>query len=513
MTSIKVSEITKQYGLTVALNSLDLDISAGTVHGVIGENGAGKSTLVKILSGLTRPNRGSLSIGGREVAFDAPKDAREAGVAVAFQELSLIPDLSVADNLSMPNKPRRFGWLTSDSRSRADAREALAEWGLEGIDPLTPVRALSLAARQQVEIVGAIARDPELLILDEPTSALGQAEADWLFEQVHRLRERGSTVIFVSHRMSEVRELCDEASVLRNGRRVGVISSLTETSDDQIIEMMIGETLDRIFPDKLPAAAVTSDSKPVLSARGLASGGLRSASFDLGQSEVLGIAGLQDQGQRDLFRALFGAERVAAGVIEVDGEPVKFKTPRDAIRSGMGISLVPEDRAAEGALLEMTGRANITLPSVRRFTRLGWIDSKAETAAVTEVLDRLQISHRALYEPVEAFSGGNQQKMIMGKWILSGSKTMLLYDPTRGVDIKTKSEIYRMIRDLAAEGKSVLFHSTDIEELVNVCDRVMVCYRGRLQAPIVGDEISSGRILREMLGAADEPLPAKGTAR
>lgn len=507
MTAIRVTNIAKRYGLTVALDEMSLDIGGGTIHGVIGENGAGKSTLVKILAGLTKPDAGTISLDGQEVKFSNPGEARAAGVAVAFQELSLVPDLSVAENLAMPEKPRRLGWFTSNGDTRASAREVLETWGLGDINPSSPVRSLSLAARQQVEIVGAIARDPRLLILDEPTSALGQSEVDWLFTQVHKLRDQGTTVIFVSHRMNEVRALCDGATVLRNGRRAGTVPDLEATDDDQIIEMMIGESLEQIFPDKIPPGP---DAKVALATHDLASGHLHHATLELRESEVLGIAGLQDQGQRDLFRVLFGAERAVAGTVEVQGRAVRFRSPKDAIRSGLGISMVPEDRAREGALLEMTGRANMTLPSLTRFTRFGWIDGRSETDAVQEMLNRLKISERALYEPVDAFSGGNQQKMIMGKWILTGSETILLYDPTRGVDIKTKSEIYRMIRDLAASGKSILFHSTDVDELVNVCDRVSVCYRGRLSEPLSGDELTNNRILRRMLGATEDATSSIG---
>jgi ribose transport system ATP-binding protein len=391
--ALNIQNLVKAYGSTVALNDAALEIPAGSAHAVIGENGAGKSTLVKILAGLVRPDRGTVELYGEELRLTHPRDAIEAGVATAFQELSLVPALSVADNLALPRKPRsRFG-IVSNRRTRAEARKKLADWDVENIDPRTPVESLSLSAKQKVEIVSAMSSQPRLLILDEPTSALGRADVEWLFRQVAKLRDGGTTIIFVSHRLPEVRELCDSLTVLRNGRRAGSSPNM-DVSDDEIIQMMIGQSLAKTYPPR-PAAA--SLGKVAVDVRGLSAGDMVNATFQLHSGEVLAVAGLQDHGQRDLFRALFGATRITTGTIDVDGKRLRLRSPRDAIRAGMGISLVPEERAIEGALLTMSGRANMTLPSLRRFTTFGWVNRKKEAAAVSKVLDELEIPDRAMF--------------------------------------------------------------------------------------------------------------------
>jgi ribose transport system ATP-binding protein len=302
-----------------------------------------------------------------------------------------------------------------------------------------------------------------------------------------------------------VRELCDSLTVLRNGRRAGSSPDMS-LGDDEIIRLMIGESLSRVFPDRVTPPATT---RPVLSAKGIAAGPLRDATLDLHQGEVLGIAGLQDHGQRQLFRALFGAEPIEAGWVELDGARVNLHSPRAAIRAGIGISLVPEERATEGALLTMQGRANMTLPVLDRFTTFGWVNRERERRAVSEVLKRLGISERAMVEPVEAFSGGNQQKIVIGKWLLADARVLLLYDPTRGVDIKTKTEIYRLIVDFAADGGSVLLYSTDLDELVNLCHRAHVCYRGVTGPDFSGERLNNEALLTAMLGGE---LPVEAAA-
>lgn len=503
--ALRIRGLRKAFGSTVALDGADLEVPAGAVHAVIGENGAGKSTLVKVLSGIVRPDGGTIELDGKPVELDTPRHAREAGIATAFQELSLVPDLSVAENLSLPDQPRTRLGTVSGRATRARARAMLERWGAGHIDVRAPAGSLSLSAKQQVEIVGALAREPKLLILDEPTSALGHSEVEWLFHQVARLRESGTTVIFVSHRLAEVRELCGSLTVLRNGRRAGTSPDMS-LGDDEIIRLMIGESLARVFPDRPPAP---EDPRPVLAARGIAAGQLRNATLELHRGEILGIAGLQDHGQRQLFRALFGAERLEAGRIELDGKAVNLRSPRAAIRAGIGISLVPEERATEGALLAMQGRANMTLPVLDKFTTLGWVNRRREGRAVSEVLERLGISERAMVEPVEAFSGGNQQKIVIGKWLLADARVLLLYDPTRGVDIKTKTEIYRLIVDFASGGGSVLLYSTDLDELVNLCHRAHVCYRGTTGPAFEGERLNNEALLTAMLGGE---LPVEAAA-
>jgi ribose transport system ATP-binding protein len=504
--ALDIRRLVKRYGSTVALAEASVEIEAGSAHAIVGENGAGKSTLVKILAGLVQPDSGSVSFYGEPLAFTRPEDALDKGISTAFQELSLVPDLTVAQNMFLPKSPLRRG-LLSERVARRDAAHILERWEVPGIDVQTPVRELSLANKQKVEIVRALSRPHRLLILDEPTSALGRGDVEWLFRQGRRVQEEsGVTVIFVSHRLSEVRSLCDSITVLRNGARAGVAKS-AETSDSQIIQMMIGESLVELYPPPPPLPGI-EERGDALTGRELVSGDrLRGVSFRLRWGEILGVAGLQEHGQRDFFMTLFGAKRLDAGQISVGGVPVRLRSPRDAIRAGLGISLVPEERATEGAFLRMSGRGNVTMPSLRRFATLGWINTAKERRAVLGVLARLNISDRALIEPVEAFSGGNQQKIVIAKWLVADSKILLMYDPTRGVDVRTKSEIFHLMREFADAGGAVLYYSTDLDEVVNLCNRAIVFYRGRIAAELERSELSSQRLLTAVLGGTPEPVP------
>jgi ribose transport system ATP-binding protein len=505
--ALDIRKLVKTHGSTVALREASVEIEAGSAHAIVGENGAGKSTLVKILAGLVRPDEGEVFFHGEELALSRPEDALGHGISTAFQELSLVPDLTVAQNMFLPTPPARGNVLVSERAARHDAARVLEEWEVSDIDVQAPVRELSLANKQKVEIVRALSRPHRLLILDEPTSALGQVDVEWLFRQGRRVQqERGVTVIFVSHRLSEVRSLCDSVTVLRNGARAGVAKS-AETSDATIIQMMIGESLVELYPP--PPEALPQRREDALTGRALVSGDrLRGVSFDLRWGEILGVAGLQEHGQRDFFLTLFGATRLDAGEIRVGGKPVKLRSPRDAIRAGLGISLVPEERSTEGAFLRLTGRANVTMPSLRRFSTLGWISGRKERRAVLEALRRLDISERALVEPVEAFSGGNQQKIVIAKWLVADSRILLMYDPTRGVDVRTKSEIFHLMRDFAEDGGAVLYYSTDLDEIVNLCDRAIVFYRGRIAAQLTRDALSSENLLTSVLGGTLRPVAA-----
>ncbi|MGH7105283.1 MAG: sugar ABC transporter ATP-binding protein [Acetobacteraceae bacterium] len=497
--ALEVRHLRKAYGATVALADATASVTAGEVHALLGENGAGKSTLVKLLSGLIRPDGGEIILSGRRVLLDSPSAARRHGIATAFQELTLVRDLSVADNMLLPDAPRGpFGQLRRRVGERLVAAH-LAAIGIPDIDPRAEMRELELADRQKIEIARALFRRPRILLLDEPTSTLAGRDIDWLGERIALLRAEGVTVVFITHRLREVRRFCDRATVLRNGETIGT-ALVAAISDDEVIRMIIGRSLAAAFPDR-PAHRLAAT--PVLRADHLATAGkLADASFTLARGEILGIAGLQGMGQHELFLASFGMAPLTAGRIFVDQREVVLASPRDAIRREIGISLVPEDRKTEGLFLELAGRFNVSLPVVHRFARFGVIDTAAETKAVKRALAQVEVHPRALYTTAGAFSGGNQQKLVIAKWLLAESRVLLLFDPTRGVDVGTKYQIYLLMRAFADAGGAILFHSTEIPEIVNMCDRVLVMYAGRTIAEFAAGAIEEEAIMRAALGEA-----------
>ena len=501
--AVAVAGLGKRFGATVALADISLAIRPGTVHALLGENGAGKSTLVKILGGLVRADVGDILLFGAPVRIGTPRAAHRCGIQTAYQEISLIGDLTVTQNMLLPYEPARFLGQVRRRRSEERVREAFRRLRLDEVDPRAETAALDLSTRQKIEIARAVFREPKILLLDEPTSALSGKDVEWLRGLIDDLKERGVTTVFISHRMQEVRRFCDRLTVLRNGRNVGSFSA-AEITEEEIIALVIGRSLAATFPEKPPRPAAAR-RPAVLSAERLAADErLRGVSFDLRPGDVLGIAGLEGMGQRELFLALFGVIAPAAGVIRVRGEPVAFRSPRDALRAHIGIGLVPEERKTEALALQMTGRENVSLPVIDRFKRFGVIDTARESEAVARVLDMVRVDRRALHAACRVFSGGNQQKLAIAKWLLTENRILLMYDPTRGVDVGTKAEIYAMIRAYAQAGGAVLFYSTDVPELVNLCDEVRVLYRGREAAALSGAALSEAAVMRAALGEGME---------
>ncbi len=496
MDLIEATAVSKRYGGIVALHEAAFRARSGEVHALLGENGAGKSTFIQILSGAVTPTSGLLRLNGETFRPANTRAAQRAGIAAVFQDLSLVPDLTVAQNIWFRNEPR--SWLGTVRRSTLRQRtlDLFERYAIPPIRPDGEVRRLTLADRQIVEIAKGLARRPAVLILDEATSALAPRETGWLLDLSTRLARDGLLVIFISHRLAEVRAVADRITVFRNGTTVATYPTAS-VSDEQIIADMLGRRMDRLYPPRV----ATATGRIALKVRDLCVGSrLAGLDLDLREGEVLGVAGLQGHGQRELFQALFGVSR-SGGTIEVHGRPVPIGSPRQALSAAAGIALVPEDRRNHGLLLTKSVRENLTLAVIPRVTRFGLVSRAKERTLVDAMLRKLQIKARTPDQWAGTLSGGNQQKVIFGKMLLTQAKILLLYDPTRGIDVGTKGEIFQMIRDLAAEGYAILFYSSDLPEIVNVADRVAVLRNGKLAATLERDDMTEHRILTEAMAA------------
>jgi len=505
--ALVIDGLSKRFGATLALDDASVTIGRGEIHALLGENGAGKSTLVRILSGLTRPDAGTISVFGERARADGPRGARALGIATAFQEVTLVPDLTVQDNLLLDVAPVRLGFVLDRRRARRWTEAALARLELVSVDPQREIRDCPLPLRQKLEIARAIAREPRILLLDEPTSALSVQDVEWLERRIAELRARGATVLFITHRMPEVRRFCDRLSILRNGRQVGTFA-VGEISHDEVVRLVIGRSPAATFPAAAPPQE--RGGAPALEVRKLTvRGRVEDVTFSLWPGEILGVAGLQGMGQNELFHALFGVAPADSGSIAVDGRAVVIASPRDAIDARIGISLVPEERRTEALSLKLSGLENVSLPTLNRFARFGWLDLEAERRAVDRVLARVQVHPRALYRPCASFSGGNQQKIAIAKWLLAESRVLLLFDPTRGVDVGAKHEIYVLVRQFADAGGAVLFYSTDVLEIVNLCRRVITLYDRRINAELAGEAVREEEIMRFALGQGSASAPVE----
>ncbi len=492
---VQLTGITKRYGGVTALDNVDFTCAQGSVHAVLGENGAGKSTLIKIMSGVVQPDEGEMRLNGKPVSFSHPAAANAEGIVCIFQELSLLSDLSVADNISIAEPPRRFGLIDRKAQRRR-AEELLARIGCEDVNPLSRVRDLPLSRRQMVEIAKALAKDPSVLILDEATSALTAADVDTVFGILRRLREDGISILTISHRMHEIEAIADMCSVFRNGRHIETFAQGAR-SEGEIVQMMIGREITAHFPAKPPPPDVTT---PMLQLQDYSwEGRLKSINLSVGAGEIVGLGGLDGQGQKELLLGLFGVLKGTTGRVTVQGKDVEIRSPQDAKKAGVDLALIPEDRKTEGLMLPMSIADNLTIASLKRLSRGPFVDSAALTAAVEDGIQRMQIKVGSTSDPVSTLSGGNQQKVVIAKWLMTDPKIVLLNDPTRGIDVGTKQEIYRLLRNLADTGASIIFYSTDYEELIGCCDRVAVMYDGEIARELRGDEINERNIIASAL--------------
>jgi ribose transport system ATP-binding protein len=479
--------LSKNYGAVVALRSGDLSVRAGEVHALMGANGAGKSTLVKVLTGDVTPNAGVILLDGKEVRFGSPASAREAGLASVYQDVSLVPLLTIAQNLRLTGT------------TMAAIQPWLKELELEEVDLTEYARDLPTPTLHLLDLAQALASLPRLLILDEVTATLPADLSERVFRVARLWRSEGRSVVLISHRMTEVKALCDRATVLRDGTTVGVVD-LATSGQEEIVSLMLGEEAASVVvsegavADNAPAPTV--EPSVAVEVRGLRSGIVQDVSFTLRRGEVLGMVALEGQGQADLFECLSGNRRPEAGEILVQGKARRFRHPHDAI--GAGLVLVPADRAL-ALLRQRSVLENIALPMVNRLVRWGLINTRAESRRVKSAIDRLEIDTRA-GSRVMQLSGGNQQKVTIARWLATGFMTLLCFDPTRGIDIRTKEQIYKVLRELAAAGSAVLLFTSELPEIQLACDRALVMFGGRIVAELSAHDATEAALLRAAHG-------------
>ena len=497
MADLELHQISKRFGGVTALDRATLRCTAGEVHGLVGQNGAGKSTLVKILSGVVQRDEGEISLDGHTLDFRTPGDAIAAGIGMVFQELSLIPDLTVAANIFFGREPTGLLGGISRATLRRSTLALFDQIEVEPTDPDAEIRDLSLAQRQMVEIAKVLARDPKVIIFDEATSALGRREGDWLLGYVRELAANGKIVIYISHDLKEIQRVSDRITVFRNGSDVGVCT-VGQVNTDELVDLILGRKAGGLYPPR----ETDPGDEIVMEVQDLQGGvRLQGVSFKLRRGEILGIGGLTGQGQDELFRGLFGIQRVHGETL-IAGHPVHIGSPRSALKYGIQVALVPEDRATQGLVLPMSVAQNLSMAVLPHLQRWGLVARRRELAVVEEAIDTLSIVVGDTAGPVMRLSGGNQQKGVLGKLLATEPKILMLYDSTRGVDVGTKAEIFRMLRQLTGKGSSVLFYSTDVDELINMSDRTLVMRLGRIEAELTGETLTEENIIRASMGEA-----------
>jgi rhamnose transport system ATP-binding protein len=488
--------VSKRFGAVEALKDVSLALSAGEVHALVGENGAGKSTLVRILAGVHRPDSGSLKLDGQELVLRGPASARNRGIAVIHQHPNLFPDLEVAENVFIGRLPRGHLGRVDWRELHRQAEKLFANLGVaQKVN--VPVRGLSVADQQLVEIAKALSMEARVLVMDEPTAALSANEVERLFAITRQLRDRGVAVLFVDHRMDEVFEIADRVSVLRDGGHV-ITAPISDLTPEDTIRHMVGRRVESMYPK-----TETSVGEIALEVRGLTRKGVfNDVSFEVRRGEIVGLAGLVGAGRSEIARVLFGIDRADAGEVRVLGTRANIGSPADAMR--LGIVYVPEDRHEQGLVLDFSIAANITLPIVRRLSRLLVLDRGRERDLATDYSRQLQVRSTGVRQSVSGLSGGNQQKVVIAKWLATKPTVLLLDEPTHGVDIGAKAEVHRIISQLALQGMAIVLISSELPELMGMADRVLVLHEGRVAAGFGRDELSQERIMAAATGHAEE---------
>mgnify|MGYP001177560488 CR=1 FL=1 len=467
--------IHKRFPGVHALKGVDLELRSGECLALLGENGAGKSTLIKMLGGAHQPDEGEIRLQGESIQIQGPQDALAAGVAVIYQEFNLVPWLSARENIFLGQEPSIIGILPA-KKERSRARELFRQLGVD-IDPETLCRDLTVAQQQIVEIAKALATNARILVMDEPSAALSQNEIEGLFTVIRGLKEKDIGIIYISHRLDEIDTICDRATVLRDGEYIGT-SKVGELSREELIQQMVGRSLDKEFP-KEPAEIGST----LLLAKNLYRGKkVRDVSIEIKSGEILGLTGLVGSGRTETARILFGADMAESGSVYLDGQPIDLHTPRDAISAG--ICLLTEDRKSQGLILPQSIRENFGLPNLARYSSRGWINQETERNAFNRHAGKLLIKMTGPEQPASNLSGGNQQKVVLAKWLERDARVLLFDEPTRGIDVGAKYEIYQLLNRLAAQGKGILMISSELPEVLGMSDRVIVMHEGRIKGEI-----------------------------
>jgi ribose transport system ATP-binding protein len=484
---LDLQDVGKTFPGVVALEGISLQLRRGETHVMLGENGAGKSTLIKILAGIYHPDSGEILLDGQPYRPKTPQDAQVHGIRIVHQELNLLPYLSIAENLMLEHLPRRFGMVDRGALNR-HARDLLAQVGL-AVDPRTLVAELGVAQMQLVEIAKAVGYDSKLLVLDEPTATLTPPEIERLFVIIKRLKAKGATIVYISHRLHEVFEIGDRVTVLRNGRLVET-RDLEGLTVPHLVRKMIGRDIadEYGFDADITPGAIALDVKDLKRTPNSAP-----ISFSVSHGEIVGIAGLVGSGRTEAMRAIFGADAHAGGEIRVEGKLAKIRTPRDAVRAGLGF--LTEDRKSQGLLLDMPVDINCTITDLKKISHSGLLDRREEKSASSKLVDQLRVKTASTDTPVRNLSGGNQQKVVLAKWLFRGTSTLILDEPTRGVDVGARREIYQLLWMLAANQKAIVMVSSDLPELIGMCHRIIVFSNGKLVGELPRSQFDQEQIL------------------
>lgn len=491
-TLLEFQGINKAFSGVPALKDVSFSVQRGQIHALLGENGAGKSTLMKILSGAYQRDSGKIVFQGQECIFKDTDESEKAGISIIYQELNMIPELSIAENIYIHRQPKRKSGLIDWHKMNSDAKTALSKVGLN-VDPTSLIRTLSVAQQQMVEISKALTKNLQLLIMDEPTSSLSDSEAKTLFKVIRDLQEKGITIIYISHRMEEIFDLCDSYTVMRDGEVI-VSGMIKDTSIDEIIRNMVGREMNQVFPSYDFKVGET-----ILKAEHLSNGAeVKDVSFELKDGEILGFAGLVGAGRTETFKALFGYDKNKKGDVYIRGQKVTIHSPQDAIR--LGIGYVPEDRRHEGLVTALSVNDNILMAKMENAFSKGFYSARKALEICRKYIASLMIKTPSPNQKAVYLSGGNQQKVVLAKWLNCDSNIMILDEPTRGIDVNAKSEIYKMIVDLVRSGKSVILISSEMAEIIGMCNRVYVMYEGNITAELNKDQLTQETIMHYAAG-------------